>query len=186
MSFASLLDGIRQLFVWWCIVAPWEQAVRVRLGRHVRLLQPGIYLVIPMVDRVYTQGVRLRTDDVGIQTLQGLDGKTVMIATCVKYEIRDMLLLFRTVQDVHSTVVDLVASAVASVVTAARVGDLTPALIEESAARAVNLERFGLGNVAVQVTDFATVRTYRLVSDNRAPRCGFGLNTVMHDRDPRR
>ena len=40
----QILDLIREffrLFQWWVIIAPWEQAVRVRAGKHLTLLQPG-------------------------------------------------------------------------------------------------------------------------------------------------
>ena len=89
-SLHQLLQQIGRMFVWLVIVAPWEQAIRVRLGRRVRLLPAGAYLVIPFIDRVYRQTIRRRLSIIPPQTLTTRDGKSVTLGSAVGYSIVDL------------------------------------------------------------------------------------------------
>jgi hypothetical protein len=49
----QIIEALKGLLVWWVTVAPWERALRVRLGKRVTLLGPGVHLRIPVADRVF-------------------------------------------------------------------------------------------------------------------------------------
>ncbi len=58
----SVFEFIRrfaEVFIWWTVIQPWEGAIRVRFGRWVRTLTPGLHLRIPYADSVYRQTNRL-------------------------------------------------------------------------------------------------------------------------------
>lgn len=57
--FGAIFRFFRQFQIW-VVVAPWEQAVRVRLGKHLSVLNAGVHLKLPFADLVYLQSVRLR------------------------------------------------------------------------------------------------------------------------------
>jgi regulator of protease activity HflC (stomatin/prohibitin superfamily) len=44
----------------WIIIQPWQQGLRVRNGKDVKLLNGGIYFKLPYFDSVYVQETRLR------------------------------------------------------------------------------------------------------------------------------
>ena len=68
-TFTALLKQIGQIFRWWVIVAPWEQGLRVRAGKHVLLLKPGLHVRIPYIDQVFIQSSRLRIVHLAMQTV---------------------------------------------------------------------------------------------------------------------
>ena len=64
----EILSIIGDLFTWIVIVAPWEQALRIRLGKRVKLCKAGCYLRIPFIDRIYRQSIRRRLSYFQTQT----------------------------------------------------------------------------------------------------------------------
>ena len=87
----QIIQFIKQLFSWWFIVTPWEQAVFVRLGKNVKVLHGGFYFKIPFIDQVYIQSIRLRAIDMPIQTISTKDGKTITIKSVMNYAINDII-----------------------------------------------------------------------------------------------
>lgn len=156
-------------FTPWVMVSPWEAALRVRFGRHVTKLAPGFYLRLPFFDIIYRQQTRLRTSVVCTQTLSTRDGATLIVGCVLAYSIRDIERLYRTLQHGEGTLDSLTATAIAEYVQSKDRSEIVPASIavEVSSRVAPQFEGFGIGDVDVRVTDFAYVRTYRLVQDQR-------------------
>lgn len=167
----SLLDLIRQsigqVLTWWVIVAPWEQALRVRAGKRTAVLGAGIYLRIPFIDVVYRQTVRRRPCTLPTQTMTTADGKTLTIGAVVGYSINDIRKLYDTLHDADATLVNMTASAIAREVAGRRLEDCSPATIAELASNHLRFEKYGLSAGVVQITDWAVIRAYRLISDQR-------------------
>ena len=162
-TFQELFRNLGSLFRWWVIVAPWEQAVRVRLGKRVALLRAGCHLRIPLIDRVFRQSVRRRYITVPTQTITTLDGKTVTVSGGMGYAIRDVLTLYDTLHDAEDVVQTEVNAAVARFMSVRNLHDCLPLAIEQAVAAAVDLSRYGLEAGDFCVTDFAVARTYRLI-----------------------
>lgn len=180
--FREFLSSVQHLVIWWITVAPWEQALRVRLGKHVAQLGAGVHLRIPFVDRVYRQSVRQRTADLRTQTLTTTDGATVTLAGQVGYAIRDIRRLYETLHHAESTILDLVEAVIARTVAETERAACTPTIVEAAAADGVDLERFGLGDVSITITTFAFVRTFRLIQDTRwSMTGGDSLDTSQHE-----
>lgn len=166
----GLIETLGRLFghvAFWAIVMPWEQALRVRAGRHVRRLAPGVHWRIPILDEVYKQSVRMRSAMINTQTLQTGKGNLVVSAT-IGYSIADVERLYNTLHHAEDTIVQLAATAIARFVIAAP-ASLSADDISEAVSQtlALEFERFGLAEVTVRITDFAFVRTYRLLNDGR-------------------
>lgn len=163
----ELLNALRGLLVWWVIVAPWEQALRVRLGKHVTLLGTGVHLRVPGIDRIYRQSVRQRTADLRTQTLTTSDGHTVTLAGTIRYAIGDIERLYETLHHAEATIIDLAAGAIAEEVASRTRFGLAPERLAQAVNERLDLERFGLADGRVYITDFAFVRTFRLIQDQR-------------------
>lgn len=55
-----------------------------------------------------------------------------------------------------------------------------PEILGKLAAASLHFEDYGLGEVELRVTDFAAVRTYRLISDQRWGGYADALETIAH------
>jgi hypothetical protein len=159
----ELFQQFGNLFRWWVVVAPWEQGIRVRLGKRVTLLEAGVHLRIPFVDRVFRQSTRRRFTNVPTQTVSTSDGKAVTVSGALAFRIDDLLQLYDSLHQAEDTIHSEAMSAVASVITRAPLAELTVAGIEEHVMRSLNLKRYGLGGMEYKLTDFVAVRTYRLI-----------------------
>lgn len=168
----SILSAIQQFFgsvVFWTIVQPWEQAIRVRAGKHVRRLAPGLHLRIPILDEVHKQASRLRCSLIPTQTLSTADGHTLVVSGTLGFAIADIEKVYRRLSHAEDTVSQLAAGAIAAQVFALTRANALP----ESVAAAVTkelrttLEPLGFAEVSVRLTDFAFVRAFRLMQEGR-------------------
>lgn len=166
----------------WTIVNPWQQALRVRLGKQVTHLGPGIHWKLPFVHTIFAQSVRRRVVALQTQTITTKDWKTATLSASMAYEIHDLERLYQTLHHAEDTLVRLGMAALAGVVRSLRSEDCDQASIEAAAAGTVNLERYGIGDVEIYLTGFAFVRTYRLINDVAYGIQGDALSTTQeHD-----
>lgn len=177
----QLLDLLSGPFIWWVIIAPWETAIRTRLGKHVSVLGPGIHWRFPFVDKVFIQSSRLRMlSDFG-QTMTTKDGKVVTVALAIQYRVDDIRKLFMGIAHPESTLTHRVQGLLAQLVSDTLSSDLTPKFIEESVVAQVPSEEWGLAEVKVWITSFACVKTFRLMMDDVR---GFGANNDLDYQPP--
>jgi hypothetical protein len=162
----------------WVIVNPWERAIRVRLGRWRLLLGPGLHLKLPIADAIFSQSVRRRICSLRTQTLTTDDGKTATLGACLGYEITNLDRLYDTLHHAEDTLENLALAAFAREVRGRRADACDAAAIEAAVQARLDFARFGVGAVEVYLTDFAFVRTYRLISDPRYSGAGEKLETT--------
>lgn len=177
-TFTLFLRQISQVFRWWVMVAPWEQALRVRAGRHIRRLPPGVHLRIPFLDTVHVQSVRLRLATMSMQTVMTRDQRALTVAGALGYAVGDIELLYQHLHHAEDTLTNLSMTAVAECAAAERGDDLTTDKLAQLATSAIaaTFAKYGLVEVSIRITDFAFLRTYRLVSDTRWGTHGGSLN----------
>jgi hypothetical protein len=161
----DMLRGIRP----WVTVKPWEQCVRVRLGKHAQLLTAGVYWKIPFVDTATIYPIRTRTCYAPLQTLRSADGRTVTIGLIVRYRIADLLKVLDTLHNPEGTLTHLSQGAVGDLVAATAASGLTPELITRTVMEKVRPEQYGVDDFAVLVSDNADLsqRTFRLLQEGR-------------------
>lgn len=165
-AIGTILQHIGSLFRWWVQIMPWEQGVRVWLGKHVRLIGPGMHLRIPFLHRIYKQTTRVRVVALAPQTVTSKDGETITVTLAIGYTIDDVLRLYQSVHDPEKTLCNMALAEVARVVSAWRAEGCDPADLAKAVADSLDLERFGLGSKYVRVVGWARVRTYRLIQDS--------------------
>ena len=169
----QLLAFIKSIFQWWVVISPWQQGVRVRLGKKIDLLDPGIHLRLPIVDVVYMQPIRLRAQQVHNQTLTTIDGKCISLASALQYEIADLLLVYKTLHNAHDTINQIIQSHIAEFVIGTELIDLSPKGVERYVLGKLDLGSFGLTVRGFHVTDFAVVKTYRLIQGDIGDYTGY-------------
>lgn len=168
-TFVAWLQELGRSLRPWVTVKPWEQAVRVRAGKHVRLLHKGMYLKIPILDTATVFPIRRRAAQACLQTLKSKDGQCVTIGTVVFYRIADLLLVLDTLHSPDSTITAMVHGAISKYIETVDAADIQLAAMFDSISAAVNPAALGIDQFDVQITDNAvlTRRTFRLIQDSR-------------------
>lgn len=159
------LDFIARLLTWWYLVMPWESAVRVRLGNRATLIGPGVHARIPYFDVIYVQNTRLRMMHLQTQTISTKDSKPLTLAGSIRYRIQDVLKLYQTLHQAEQTVKQCVAAVITEYIVSHELADISPDKLMAFVNERIALEEYGLAQVAFCLTDFCTVRTYRMISE---------------------
>ncbi len=163
----ELIRQVFSLFRFWIIVSPWEQAIRVRRGKHTTLLSAGIHFRIPVLDALFVQSIRQRTCCVGRQTITSSDGKAVTLTGAVAYSIGDVLKLYEGLHHAEETIMNVVRTAIAEEVSHTHTSkvDVGRIGLAASAASARGLAMYGIVGVTVNITEISIIRAYRLIGD---------------------
>lgn len=176
----ELFRSLAEIFTWFVIVAPWEQAIRIRGGKRVRLLTAGTYLRIPIVDRVYRQPTRLRRAVIPGQLITASTGETIALSGSLGYSIEDLEMLYQKMHDAQDTIQAEVSGLIAEYVSASSLEKCKPAAIEARVNEKLQLNRYGLKCAGFMVIDFAVVKTYRLINGNlREWQTGRAIDTTL-------
>lgn len=162
----EFLLALRQFFRGfrcWIVVSPWEQALQVRLGKRVRLLGPGFHWKLPVADVIYLQSVRQRISPLNKQTISTSGGQVVTVAGSLGYQIRDIARLYGSLHHAEDTLASLARAIIAKAVAGSPL--CAPQELEAKINAQLDFSDYGLSGVSVFITEFAVVRTYRLIGD---------------------
>lgn len=172
----DLFNEIKKLFTWWGFVLPWESGIRVQFGKKIKRLEPGFYWSIPIMHKTFIQSIRKRVCDLPIQTLTTKDGKTLTVKGMLGYDIRNVELLYTKLHHAQDTIVNIAAGEIAEYI-ATRDSGFTPADVEKGALKEISFRGYGLGGLSLRLTDFAYVRTYRIITSDPGAMWGDALAT---------
>lgn len=162
----DLLKAFWRLLIWWVVVEPWDQGLRVRLGTRRQVLTPGVHFRIPYLDRVYKQSVRLRWAPLPTQTVTTRDGYTITLCGQLGYEIRDIERLYNTLNNAENGIRALAQGAISQYVHTHELNECAPAAVEAGALASVDLQRYGMVACQLQLTTFCRVKSYRFITDH--------------------
>ena len=149
----------------WVIIQPWEMGLRVRMGNKIKVLKPGIYFKIPYFDSVFVQEVRLRIADMPVQTITTKDLKTISIVGAIGYSITDINKLYNTLFHPETSVRNIAMSIISTQLYEKESSEINPKQIEIEVLKALNDLDYGLTFKHFKITNFAIVRTLRLIRD---------------------
>ena len=162
--FSTILQQLARALTWFFTVAPWEQAILVRLGKHTKVLDAGVYFRIPFVDRIFKQSVRRRINTIKAQTLTTKDGKVVTCSGAIGYQIGDLGKLYDTLESANMTIENEVSGIIAQYIGSRVLADCHSRNLEEFVAERLNLSKYGLEGQEFYVQSFAVSKTYRLIT----------------------
>src|SRR5258706_12042299 len=165
-GFNELISQILGMFQWWIVIAPWEQAIRVRRGNKIKVLMPGIHFRIPALDRFFVQSTRKRYMNTPTQTVTTKDRQAVTISGGTAYSIVDIGALYNTLSDPEDVIQIETLALVAQYIAAHDLADISPGNIQDHVTHGLNLSQYGLGETNFLITDFVSVKTYRIINTN--------------------
>lgn len=172
----DFFEYIFNAFKIWVIIQPWEQGLRVRNGKEIKELKGGIYFKIPYFDSVFVQEDRLRVAPLPIQTLTSKDGKTITLNSSIGYCVLSIRQLYQMLFHPETTISNIAMSEIADFIFKNDLKDITPAVIEEVVLAKLNAGNYGLKFEYFKITNFAVVRTYRLIQDQSWVSEGLDMN----------
>lgn len=166
------MNQLKEFFQWildavkvWIIIQPWEAALIVRSGKKIRKVNGGIYFRIPYLDSVYVQETRLRISEMSMQTLTTKDGQTITMNCPIGYQITDLEKLYNTLYKPETTIEGIIKSEIASYVFEKKSNDVKPKDIEKRVIEHLKTLNYGLDFTFTTISNFAIVRTFRLIQD---------------------
>lgn len=160
----TILHTIGKLFRWFVIVAPWQQGIRVRLGRRQKRLDPGWYIVIPFIDRVYIQCTRARSVIVHQMTVTTQDGHIATVAGYYTFNVANIVTLYQTLQSAEDVLSARAAQLITEYVQSSPLASMSPKQLKRFVDESMNAEAFGLGNAEFSISTYAIPpRTIRLM-----------------------
>lgn len=161
----DFLVGTLELFQFWVVVYEYERAVLLRLGRFVRVLEPGLHWCYPFhIDVAQHDNVVTRTHILNPQALTTRDGRTVSVTAVVTSNIRDIRKALLNVEGVSHALNDSCSAAVGAHVARCDWAELRTEPAAEDLTKECRKQawRYGIEIERVQLTDLALCRVIRL------------------------
>jgi regulator of protease activity HflC (stomatin/prohibitin superfamily) len=164
-SIKELLEYLLNAVKIWIIIQPWQTGIIVRNGNKTRKVTKGIYFRIPYFDNVFVQENRLRVGCLPVQTLTSKDLQTLTLNSSVGYSVSCIEKLYDSLYHPETTIRNMAMSEIASFVFNNDLKGINPTLIEKVVLEKLNALDYGLKFEYFKITNFAVVKTYRLIQD---------------------
>jgi len=166
--FTWLVNLIKELQCW-SVVQPWERAVRVRIGKHAVLWEPGIYFRVPLIDSVKIVNNRMRVYPFPCQTVTTRDGQTLTVAGVVGFRVADPLAAMLKIAQPEMSCAAFAQSAIAEYIASRDLANVRIEGIEAAALARLTAVTSGIVFDFVRIVDFAAVKTIRLLQESWRP-----------------
>lgn len=161
----EFLEYILNIIKIWVIIQPWESGLIVRNGKTIKKRNGGIYFKLPYFDSVYIQETRLRIVSLATQTITSADGKTVTLSGAIGYSINDIQKLYETLFHPETTIQNIAMANVSEFINSRKYNEISTKKIEDNALTELKLLNYGIDFSYFKLTNFAKVKTYRLIQD---------------------
>lgn len=162
----ELLEYIFNMFKIWVIVQPWQQGIRVRFGKHKKLLNAGIHFKIPYFDSVFVQETRLRMINLPMQTVNSEDKETVTLNGALGYVITDIDKLYSTLYHPETTIMNITMANITDYVSSLAFNKISLDDLEEYVLNELQELDYGLRFEKFEVMNFVSVKTYRIIKED--------------------
>lgn len=161
----DFLEYIFNAFKIWVIVQPWQIGLIVRNGNRIREVTSGIYFKIPYFDSVFVQENRMRIISFPMQTITTKDGASVTLSTSLGYTIESIGTLYKTLYHPESTLQNMAMAFVSDYIYATNFKEIDLQALEVIVMNKLKTENYGLNFSFFKFTNFANVKTFRLIQD---------------------
>jgi regulator of protease activity HflC (stomatin/prohibitin superfamily) len=166
--FQFFIDAIDRL-TFWEIIQPDERGVRTTLGKHAKVLDPGVHLVWPVIGNIVVVTVVEQSLRISSQSLVTHDGRSIGIGVTVAYEILDPIRAVHSVEDWDESLRAEITGVVGECVIDHTYEELRndPTVMNRMIKdlREVATQRWGLKILRVRRSDFAPCKTIRLMKE---------------------
>lgn len=157
----ELLRGV----IPWVIVAPWEVAIRIRLGKFTKMLSAGIHFRFPYFDEFMIVNTRVRIATTTMQTITTKDGRAVSLAASIGFRLTDPLASFKRLSEPTATISAYATTLLTEYVLDKTLSEVSIGDLRKSILDGLRIFGSGMEFEFVSITDFAVVKTFRLLQE---------------------
>lgn len=147
------------------IVDQWEKGVHLRVGKFLRVVDPGLAFKIPFFDQILVTPVITQTVNLSPQTVTSEDERSVVLSSIVRYHIHDVKKFLLGVMHANDVLVDTTQGIIRDIVEGCKWSDLydlgnvvTPEINDQ-------VEKWGITVELVSFPDLGEIKTYRIITD---------------------
>lgn len=179
----DIIVAVWKHLLFFVVLEPFEQGVLVRLGRFVKVLEPGLHFVLPLgIDAVYNEHVTPRTERLSGLSTTTKDGRPIGFDAVITYKISDIRKAVLEITDLKDAIADTCAGVIGTTLHEATwdsilAGDALEELVARCRKRGF---RWGVEVMAVQLCGVALVKNLRLShvghSGHTSPLAQLGLD----------
>lgn len=156
-----------ELFRFWVVLDSFEQGVLLRLGKFVRVIDPGLHFIWPFrIDHVLFESVVPTTHSLGNESAVTKDGKSLGFHAIVTYKVHDIKKAMLEINDTDHAVRDACAGEIGRVLRENNSCDIIGSTeIFEKLRVACRKRgfRYGIEIIDVQFAGLTPVRSIRLM-----------------------
>lgn len=171
MGFEKLIDLVVQFleFFRFCtIIDCYERGVRLRFGKFVKELDPGLHFQWPFfIDSILNENVVPKLYQLATQSIMTRDGTPIAAGAVICYQIRSIEKALLEVDTVQHAVADACQSTVAEEILSATWDEVRAPEFSERLTTACRKRgfRYGVEIMSVRFCELAPVRNYRTITD---------------------
>jgi regulator of protease activity HflC (stomatin/prohibitin superfamily) len=149
------------------VVNQTDKGVLLRLGKFVKVLEPGIHPKIPFADEITPHSVLWTTQSLPAQSLTTKDGKDVVVKAVIKYKVVNVETFLLEVWDAIDAISDMTQGIIFDTIKEKTWEELqTTDLKKEITRKARNeAKRWGIEVETVTLSDLAKLTSIRLLND---------------------
>jgi regulator of protease activity HflC (stomatin/prohibitin superfamily) len=171
--FDKLVDTLinfLELFKFWEVLQPWEEGIRVRLGKYkkpVEVLTAGFHWILPFkIDVINTTSIARQAIDLGSQTVTTLDDKCIVIESILTFETKDVEKALFKVGDEVSAVSERIQSIIRSEIIKTNFSEVNSEAIEKSINDQSKKEgsKWGINVINVSIKSLGRISSIRLIN----------------------
>jgi len=172
--FDKLLDFIVSIWdkiTFFQIVKQYQQGAWLRFGKLRKIVNPGIYLKIPLFDEIDCYHVLTTAMNLEAQSLTTKDEKEIVVKGVIKYKVSDLSKQFTDVYDAVDAIADVSMGIIKNVVSKKTWDECKDEGLDNEITKKVRLEakRWGLEVESVTLSDLSRMRSFRLLTINNKP-----------------
>jgi regulator of protease activity HflC (stomatin/prohibitin superfamily) len=156
-----------ELFQFWAVLEPYEQGVRIRLGKGIKVLGPGFHWRLPMkIDRIIFESVVMKTKSLGAVSTTTADGKQVGFEVVVSYKVNDIETALLKVYEVDDAIKDACAGTVGQFLSSVAWAEMNTQETADKLTAACRKRgwKYGVEVMSVQLAGVSLVRNIRLMN----------------------
>ena len=149
------------------IVNQWEEGVKLKFGKFIKVVGPGLNWKIPFFEQVWVTPVITQTVNLKSQTVTTLDEKSVVLSSIVRYQIHDVQKFLLGVMHANDVLVDTTQGIIRDIVENTTWNDLVD--LTKNVTPEVNeqVKKWGITVELISFPDLGEITTYRIISDGK-------------------
>ena len=150
----------------WAIIDQWELGLRVRAGKYLKELNPGLRVSLPFIDTILTEPSTLQTTNLTAQTVITLDGINTSGGGVIYYHVRCLKQLWLSVHDHDEALANLALTACADQIAERNFTECRKEVIERAAQRKLRhtAKKWGIHIDSFELTDLCESTVYRVMA----------------------